>query len=117
MVAAGEVDALGVSNLQGDEQGYSFHRIVAAINEVAHEEVVGERYISPNGEEFNEIVQLSVDISTDSHWHFDWGCIGLLEEDSSSLLSDELYLLLSDGFETFQVVDYDIELSLIPHQF
>lgn len=50
VVAAGEVDAVGVPHLQGHQQRYGFHGVVAAVYEVAHEEVVGERHVASDCE-------------------------------------------------------------------
>ena len=67
MVASGEVDTFGVPDFEGHEQGDGLDGVVASIDKIAHEEVVGEGHISPNREEFDKIMQLPMDIPADSN--------------------------------------------------
>lgn len=50
VVAPREMDAVRVSHLQCDQKRYRFDRVVASVNKIAHEEIVSERHIAPDGE-------------------------------------------------------------------
>lgn len=115
MIAPCEMNTLRISNLQSHKQRYSFHWIISSIDKVTHKQVVSERHVSSYRKELNEVVQLSVNVSTNSNWYLDWSRICLLQEDSSGFLSDKFYLFFSNWFETLQVVYNHIQLSLIPH--
>lgn len=56
VIPAQNGDAVPVAKLESDEQCHRFDRIVATIDVVAHEEVVGIRRVAPDAEEFGEIV-------------------------------------------------------------
>lgn len=83
VVAAEDGDALGISDLQGDEQGHCLNRVVSTINVVTwfsisrrdrqtvtsqkiltHEQVVGVWIRTTNFEELHQVVELTVDITT-----------------------------------------------------
>lgn len=49
--------------LQGQQQQESLNRVVAAIDKVAHEQVVCLGHIAPDFEQFFEIVELPVDVA------------------------------------------------------
>jgi hypothetical protein len=78
VVASGEMHAFGVSHLQGHQQRDSLDRVIPSVHEISHEEVVGERRVASNGEEFNQVMQLSVDVSADGDRGSDWHGVGLL---------------------------------------
>ena len=67
MVASGEVDTFRVPNFEGHEQRDGLDGVVTSIDEIAHKEVVSEGHISPYREELDKIMQLSMDITTDSN--------------------------------------------------
>ena len=50
VVSAEDCDAVPVAKLESDEQSHGFDRIIAAIDIVAHEEVVGIRRVAPDAE-------------------------------------------------------------------
>ena len=56
VVPAKDCYAVPVAKLESDEQRHGFDRIIAAIDVVAHEEVIGIRRISPDAEKLREIV-------------------------------------------------------------
>ena len=93
------MNALGVAHFQSHQQRNCFQRVVASVYKITHEQVVGERDISAYGEQLDEVVELSVDVSADGDWGSDWRGVGLLHEDGSGLFCDELDLFFGDGLE------------------
>ena len=53
VVAAEDGDSVGVAHLEGDEESDCLDRVVATIDVVAHEEVVGVGRLSSNFEELS----------------------------------------------------------------
>ena len=115
MVSSGEVNTLGISDFQSNKKGYSFNWVVASIYEIAHEEIVSEGEISPNGEEFDEVMKLSMDVSADGDRGFDRYSIILFREDGCSFFGDQFDLLFCDGLKTFEVIDDRIDLHFFTH--
>ena len=115
MVSSGEMNTLGISDFQSNKKGYSFNWVVASIYEIAHEEIVSEGEISPNGEEFDEVMKLSMDVSADGDRGFDRYSIILFREDGSSFFCDKFDLFFSDRLKTFEVIDNRINLHFFTH--
>ena len=85
VVSSENGDALGVSNLEGDKQGDSLDRVIASVNVIAyanvnikygvgnhdgiekltHEEVICVWVGATNLEQLHQVVELTVDITTD----------------------------------------------------
>jgi hypothetical protein len=88
MVSSGEVNTFGIPNLESNEQGYSFYRIVPPVNEVAHEQIVSKGDISADGEELDQIMELSMDISANGDWGSYRSGVAFLQEDRGGFLRD-----------------------------
>ena len=65
VVAAQDGDALGVADFERDEEGHRLDGEVAAVDVVAHEEVVGVRVRPADLEELHQVVELAVDVAAD----------------------------------------------------
>ena len=102
VVSSSEGDSFRVSNLQTDQQCYSFYRVVAPINIVTKEEVVGEGYFAADCEEFDEVMELAMYIATDGDRSPDRLGVGFIDEYFHGLIADELDFALGDGFELLQ---------------
>ena len=63
MVAADEGDAVGIADFEAEEKQEGFERVKAAVDEVAHEEVVGIRHVATDSEELHQVVELAVDVA------------------------------------------------------
>ncbi len=75
MVASQDGQSVLEADLERDQQGYSFHRIVAPVHIVTHKQVVCvrrraacqiKRCTHTYSEEFFQVVELSVDVAADS---------------------------------------------------
>jgi len=71
VVASNQCDAVRVAHLESKEEEEGFDRVEASIHKVSHEEIVGVRDIGTNLEEFHEVIELSMDVSTDCNWGVD----------------------------------------------
>ena len=67
MVSSEDSDSVLEAHLKGDKQSDGLDGVVAAINVVTHEQIVGVRGLATNLEKLAQIVELTVDITTDSH--------------------------------------------------
>jgi hypothetical protein len=66
VVTTEDSDAGGVSDLEGDKESDGLDRVVATIDVITHEKVVGVRIRATNLEEFHQVVKLAVNITTNS---------------------------------------------------
>lgn len=80
VVAAEEVDAVGVLDFEAEEQRYRFDGVVAAVYEIADHDEFALGHSSAFCEQVFDIVELSVDISGQVDWRFDADDVGLLRE-------------------------------------
>lgn len=67
VVATEQMDAVGVPRLVAQQQTHRLHRVVAAVDVVAHEKVVRVRWLASDLEELQQVVQLAVHIAADRH--------------------------------------------------
>lgn len=90
MVSAQNRYPIRIPNFQRDKQRNSLDRIVASINIVTHEKIVGIRQFSAKPKEFFQIVKLTMNVSANCHgsfyrlniWLFDQNLFGLAAEGS-----------------------------------
>ena len=100
--------SISVTEFQGDEQGDGLDRVVASVDVVAHEEVVGVGGVASDAEELGEVVELSMNITTDGNRALDGLDIGLLHEDFPSLVAQLFHFTLTQGFTVHQLGDPDV---------
>lgn len=68
MISSQYVDSAWMADLVRNQQCHSLHRVVATVNVVPHEQVVIIWDCATNFEKFNQIMELSVNITA----HIDW---------------------------------------------
>lgn len=67
VVTAEDGDSMGVSNFERNEESDCLDGVVPAIDVIAHEEVVSVGSFASNAEELHKIVELTVNIATNSY--------------------------------------------------
>ena len=71
VVATEDRDSVLEAHLQCHEQRDRFHAIVASVDVITHEEIVGVGWLASDFEELAQIMELTMDVTADSHWCFD----------------------------------------------
>ena len=89
MVATKDCNAVAKSHLEANEERNCLNRVVAAVDVVAGEEVIGLRRIAANLEELHEVVELAVNVTADGNRHAHGLHTGLFSEDFFRLHSRE----------------------------
>ena len=69
------------AHLKGDQERHCLDRVVASVDVVTHEQVVGVRGLSSNLEELAQIVELTMDVTADGHWGTDLLHVRLVNQD------------------------------------
>lgn len=67
VVSSEDEDPVGVTNLEGDEESHGLDGVVAAVDVVAHEEVVGVGGGTANAVQLDQVVPLAVHVPTYSN--------------------------------------------------
>jgi len=80
VVASEEGDMSWVLHLEAEEQLESFDGIETSIDKITHEDVSGVWNFTAFVEQFQQIVELAMDIATDSDWSLNWLNIALLNQ-------------------------------------
>ena len=80
------------TNLESDEEGDGLHAVVASVHVVPHEQIVGVRRLAPDLEQLHEVVELTVDISTNRDGTLDCLYVALFGQDLLGLLAQDLHL-------------------------
>ena len=80
MIAPQQSYSVFISDFQGQEQEECLDDISASVYIVAEEDVVGVGRVASYLEQFEQIVELTVDISTNGDWGLDSDGVGLAFE-------------------------------------
>ena len=88
VIASENCDAVLKAHFQANEKCHSLDRVISTIDVISHEQVVCVWGASTDLEKLHEIVELAVDITTDSHWALDWLHVCLLLENFFGLKDD-----------------------------
>jgi len=67
VVAAENRDSVREANLERDKEGHSLDTVVATIDIVTHEQVVGVGRLSTDLKELEQIMELTMDITANRH--------------------------------------------------
>jgi len=94
MVASKNSESVLEADFQSDKECHSLDRVVTTIDVVAHEQVVGIRWLSTNLEQFSEIMELPMDVSTNCDGCTDLLDIRLVNKDFFRLFAEKFDLLL-----------------------
>ena len=87
MVPAQDRNPILEAHFEADEEGDGLYGVVAAIDVISHEEVVCVWRFATNSEEFHQVVELTVDVSANSHWRANGLNVALLRDYFLSLRS------------------------------
>ena len=68
MVASQKSDSVFVPDFEGQKEQECLNAIFSSVDIIAHEDVIGVRRESTDFEEFEEIVELAVDIAANGDW-------------------------------------------------
>ena len=77
MITSEESNMCRVLEFQTKQELESFYAVVSSINEVTHEDISGVRDFTALVEEFQEIMELTMDISANGNWGCYWLHIAL----------------------------------------
>ena len=98
VVTSEDGDSVRVSDLEGDEESHSLNGVVSSVDVVSHEEIVVFGQLTSNSEKFFEIIELTVNITTDGDGSSDWLDIALVYENFLSFLTKCLDAILRKWF-------------------
>lgn len=78
VISSEDCDSVSESHLESDEKGDSLEGVVASVDIITHEEVIGVWAISANSKKLHEIMVLPMDVPTDGDGGFHLGNIALI---------------------------------------
>jgi len=64
MIASQQCHMCRISSFQQHEQSERFQAVVTPVNKVTHEDVVGAWHFSPGGKQLEQVMKLTMDVST-----------------------------------------------------
>ena len=91
VIASEDGDSILIAHLKGDEKSHRLHTVVATIDVVTHEEVVRVGWLTANLEELAQVVELTVDITTDGDGSAHLLHVRLVDQDFLSLDDTSIY--------------------------
>ena len=64
MIASNQRYWFGVAHFKSEEQEESLHWVETTVDEISHEEIVGQRAVIADSEQLHQIVELTVNVAT-----------------------------------------------------
>lgn len=101
VISSQESDVGWVLKLQAEEKLEGLNWIEASVDEISHKNVSSVWDLSSLVEEFEEIMELSMDISADSYWSLNWLNVTLFDENLLDLLAKDSELSLWENCSVF----------------
>lgn len=95
VVAAQQRNLLRIPRLEYQEQGKGLQAVVSSVNKVTHEDVVCVGQLTSCAEELKEVIELTVDITTDGDRAVDRLHVRLLEQELLDLFAELLEVRLA----------------------
>jgi len=89
VVASQEGDSRLIAYFEGEQEDEGLYAVETPVDKISHEEVGNVGRISSYFEELEEVIELSMDVSTDCNRRVDAGKIGLLCQDFLGLVAQE----------------------------
>ena len=77
MVSSENCKSISEADLEADKESDSLHWVVTSIHIVTHEQVVRLGWLASDSEEFLQVVELPMNVTTDCHWGSDYRNVGL----------------------------------------
>ena len=116
MVASKDGESVFEADFQRNEESYSLDRVVATVNIIAHEQVVGVGRLSANLEQLSEVVELSMDVSADGDWSTDLLDVRFVNKDFFSLNTNSKFNSCSkmSRFHAIQPTAHSREGAIYP---
>mmetsp|Transcript_24322 Transcript_24322/g.77061 ORF Transcript_24322/g.77061 Transcript_24322/m.77061 type:complete len:332 (+) Transcript_24322:206-1201(+) len=111
VVASDQRDALWVPDLERKQQQERLDRVVAAVDKVAHEDIVHGGHLTADVEQLEQVVKLPVDVAHHHGGGRHVVHIGLLHQDFLCLFAQRLDGVLRDDFALLQTADVLIHIS------
>jgi hypothetical protein len=96
VIASNERDPVRIANLQAKKQQERLERIEAAVDEIAHEEVICVRYVAAHAEELHQVMELTVNVTADGDWGVDGDHIAFFDEQFSCFVAKLSHLGFGD---------------------
>ena len=102
MVSSEKSHPVGPPSFEHHEPGEGLEAVVAAVHEVAHEDVVGVGAVAAGLEQRLQVVELAVDVAADRDRRGDRLDVGLLQEKITDQVTQLLQLRLGQIFAVLQ---------------
>lgn len=97
MIATNERDPVRIANFQAKKQQKRLERVEAAVDEIAHEEVICVWYVAAHAKELHQVMELAVNVTTDGDRRVDGNHIAFFDEQFSCFVAKLSDLGFGDG--------------------
>lgn len=86
VVSSQQRDLIGPASLQRQKESESFQTVITSIDKISHKHVIGVGEVSASAEELHQIIELTMNISTNGNWAANRLNITLFQEVLDDLL-------------------------------
>ena len=89
VISTEDGDTVRESHFEGDEERHSFNGVVATVDIVTHEEVVGLGALASDLKQFDQVMELAVNVSANCDWGINFAHVRLINKDFFCLKKDD----------------------------
>lgn len=89
VVSSEECDMSWVLQFEAEQELESLNRVETSVNKISHENVSSVWDLTAFVEKFQKVVELTMDISTDCDWSFDWLNVTFFDQNFFNFLAED----------------------------
>lgn len=104
VITSEEGNVSWILELKAEQELESLNRVVASVNEVTHEDIASVRDLTSLIKELQEIMELTMDISTNSDWSRYWLNVALFDQNFLNFLTEDSEISFRENTTTLHSV-------------
>ena len=112
VVASQKSDVCWVLHLEAQQELEGFNRVESSVDKVTHENVARRWDLATLVEQLEQIVELAMNITADSHWSFDRLNVAFFDEDLLDFLAKDAELTLRQDSALLDSLKPAIDVTL-----
>lgn len=111
VVASQQSNMSRVLELQAQEQLEGLHRVETSVHKVTHEDVASRRDLTALVEEFEQVVELAMDVSANGHRSLHWLYVAFFDQDFFDFFADDSEFSFRENGSVFNSLKPIVDVS------
>ena len=113
VISSKQCDPGWISDLKTNHKRDGLNRIIASVHIISHEEIIILWQLTTNSEQFNQIMELAVDVTTYGHWSTYWFHIFFVNQNLLCFFTQSLNTVFWQWLALHQTFNFCIKIVYI----